>query len=195
MDFGLRGGQHAYRPYAASLPICVPTVEGLFPASFSFPSRLAVRLHLALPYGYLHRSRQDRFILLESAHAGHTGVSRQAWCAGETSRKSRMKESYREGLASHPDPESCGAGREAGREAETGAQAGRAIELRKRLLSSADAVKVCGRPHGRVRHRQSASGSAESKNLRACLETSCTGTRRSRRRRRREKPPAGKGKR
>ena len=74
MDFGLRGGQHAYRPYAASLPICVPTVEGLFPAAFSFPSRLPVRLHLAVPYGYLHRSRQDRFILLESAHAGHTGA-------------------------------------------------------------------------------------------------------------------------
>ena len=74
------------------------------------------------------------------------GVSPQPWCAGETSRKSRMKESYREGLASHPDPESCGAGRKAGREAETGAQAGRAMELRKRLLSSADAVKVCGRP-------------------------------------------------
>ncbi len=31
MDFGLRGGQHAYRPYAASLPICVPTVEVFVP--------------------------------------------------------------------------------------------------------------------------------------------------------------------
>ena len=106
-----------------------------------------------------------------------------------------MKESYREGLASHPDPESCVAGRKAGREARTGAQTGRAIELRKRQLSSADAVRSCGRQHGRDRHRKSAFGSAESKILSACLETSCVGTRRSRRRRRCEKPPAGKGKR
>ena len=106
-----------------------------------------------------------------------------------------MKESYREGLASHPDPESCVAGRKAGREARTGVRTGRATELRKRLLSSADAVKACGRPHGRDRHRKSVPGSAEAKNLRACLETSCVGTRRSRRCRRREKPPAGKGKR
>ncbi len=49
----------------------------LFPASFSFPPRLPVEFHLAVPYGYLHRSRQDRFILLESAHAGHTGARLQ----------------------------------------------------------------------------------------------------------------------
>ena len=108
------------------------------------------------------------------------GVRLQPWCAGETSKKSRMKESHREGLASHPDPESCVDGREAAREARTGVQTGRAIELRKRLLSSADAVKARGRPHGRDHHRKSASGSAESKNLCACLETSCAGTRRSR---------------
>ena len=41
------------------------------------------------------------------------GVRLQPWCAGETSKKSRMKESYREGLASHPDPESCRSGRKA----------------------------------------------------------------------------------
>ena len=35
-----------------------------------------------------------------------------------------MKESYREGPASHPDPESCVDGREAGGEALTGAHAG-----------------------------------------------------------------------
>ena len=49
----------------------------LFPASFSFPPRLPVEFHLAVPYGYLNRSRQDRFILLESAHAGHTGARLQ----------------------------------------------------------------------------------------------------------------------
>jgi hypothetical protein len=43
-----------------------------------------------------------------------------------------MKESHREGLASHPGPESCVVGREAEREARTGVQTGRAIELRKR---------------------------------------------------------------
>ena len=78
MDFGLRGGQHAYRPYAASLPVRVPTVKGLFPASFGLAARLAPRdFRSAVPYGYLHRSRQDRFILLESAHAGHTGARLQ----------------------------------------------------------------------------------------------------------------------
>jgi len=35
-----------------------------------------------------------------------------------------MKESHREGVASHPDPESCAASRKAGREALTGAHAG-----------------------------------------------------------------------
>jgi tryptophan synthase alpha subunit len=35
-----------------------------------------------------------------------------------------MKESYREGVAGHPDPESCVASRKAGREALTGAHAG-----------------------------------------------------------------------
>ena len=74
MDFGLHGGRHAYRPYAASLPVRVPTVKGLFPASFGLAARLAPHdFRSAVPYGYLHRSRQDRFILRESAHAGHTG--------------------------------------------------------------------------------------------------------------------------
>ena len=42
-----------------------------------------------------------------------------------------MKESHRKDLASHPDPESCmDRCREAAIEALTGAQAGRAIELR-----------------------------------------------------------------
>jgi len=36
-----------------------------------------------------------------------------------------MKESYRKGVATHPDPESCVASREAAIEALTGAHAGR----------------------------------------------------------------------
>ena len=39
MDFGLRGSQHANRPYAASLPICVPTVEGFVPRFLRLSSR------------------------------------------------------------------------------------------------------------------------------------------------------------
>ena len=42
-----------------------------------------------------------------------------------------MKESHREGVAPHPDPESCTGGREAAGEALTGVHAGRGIELRK----------------------------------------------------------------
>ncbi len=79
MDSGLRAGQHAYRPYAASLPVrvptVIPTVKVLFPASFGLTARLTPRdFRSAVPYGYLHRSWLDRFILLESAHAGHTGA-------------------------------------------------------------------------------------------------------------------------
>jgi len=65
MDMGLRGGQHAYRPYAASLPVRVPTVEDLFPASFSFPSTVArrvgpcgsLRLPPSVPTGSFHPAR------------------------------------------------------------------------------------------------------------------------------------------
>jgi len=38
-----------------------------------------------------------------------------------------MKESYRKGVANHPDPESCMASREAAIEALTGAHAGRVL--------------------------------------------------------------------
>ena len=38
-----------------------------------------------------------------------------------------MKEPYRKGLASHPDPESCAGGREVSGEALTGAHAGQVL--------------------------------------------------------------------
>ena len=38
-----------------------------------------------------------------------------------------MKESYRKGVANHPDPESCVTNRKAAREALAGAQAGRVL--------------------------------------------------------------------
>ena len=68
MTFGLRCSEPARRPHPASLPVCVPAVESLLRASFSFTSRL----RLALRYGYRHRFRLAPFIQLDSAHAGHT---------------------------------------------------------------------------------------------------------------------------
>ena len=59
MDFGLRGGQHAYRPYAASLPICVPTVEGLFPAAFGFWPCGSLRLPPSVPVSMLQLTRKQ----------------------------------------------------------------------------------------------------------------------------------------
>ena len=66
-----------------------------------------------------------------------------------------MKESYRKGPASHPDPESCGSGRKASAEALTGAHAGQpsSCEIRQSgmptLLSEAEGhteVGVRGEP-------------------------------------------------
>ena len=60
-----------------------------------------------------------------------------------------MKESYGEGLATHTDPESCGAAREGGVEALTGARAGRVFSRERTFLRGADAVRRSGRPHRR----------------------------------------------
>jgi len=45
----------------------------------------------------------------------------------ETSMEVRMQESYREGPASHPDPESCGGDRKGTPEASTGVHAGKVL--------------------------------------------------------------------
>jgi hypothetical protein len=74
MTFGLRCSQPACRPYPASLPVRVPAVESLLPASFRFTSRLCV----AVRYGCRHRLRLAPFIQLDSAHAGHTGAGNLA---------------------------------------------------------------------------------------------------------------------
>ena len=58
-----------------------------------------------------------------------------------------MKESDGEGLATHTDPESCGAAREDRVEALTGARAGRVFSRERRFLRSADAVRRSGRLH------------------------------------------------
>ena len=65
-----------------------------------------------------------------------------------------MKESYGEGLATHTDPESCGAVREGGVEALTGARAGRVFSRERNFLRGADAVRRCGRPHPWHRYRE-----------------------------------------
>ena len=66
-----------------------------------------------------------------------------------------MKESHRKGIASHPDPESCGSGRKASAEALTGAHAGQpsSCEIRSfgvpMLLSEAEGhteIGVIGEP-------------------------------------------------
>ena len=61
MTSGLRCSGPACRPHPASLPVCIPTVEGLPAASSSFTSRLrlAVRLRLpsSVPIGSFHPIR------------------------------------------------------------------------------------------------------------------------------------------
>ena len=65
-----------------------------------------------------------------------------------------MKESYGEGLATHADPESCGAAQEGGVEALTGARAGRVCRRESTSLRGADAVRRSGRPHPAYRYRE-----------------------------------------
>ena len=70
-----------------------------------------------------------------------------------------MKESYGEGLATHTDPESCGAACEGSVEALTGVRAGRVLSRESNLchradLRGADAVEVRGMPHPEHRYRE-----------------------------------------
>jgi hypothetical protein len=78
-----------------------------------------------------------------------------------------MKESYGEGLATHADPESCGATCEGGVEALTGARAGRVFSRERNSLRGADAVRRSGRPHSTRRYREMRRDPARS-------ETPCT---------------------
>jgi len=52
-----------------------------------------------------------------------------------------MKESYRKGVAIHPDPESCGCRRKAAGEALAGAKAGRVLSCEIYHVRGADAVR------------------------------------------------------
>jgi len=91
-----------------------------------------------------------------------------------------MQESYREGIASHPDPESCGGVREGAAEASIGVNAGKVLsrEIRNSrgptLLSEAEGTNRAG-------DSASPSGTRRGRRPFACVETPCVGTRRSQR--------------
>lgn len=76
-----------------------------------------------------------------------------------------MKESHGEGLATHADPESCGAAREGGVEALTGARAGRVLSRERDILRGADAVGESGRHHPARRYRETRRSPARSETL------------------------------
>jgi len=97
-----------------------------------------------------------------------------------------MKESYGEGVATHTDPESCGAACKDRVEALTGVRAGRVISRERTFLRDADAVEVSGRPHQGHRNREMPLGPARS-------ETPCTYGRTSRGSREVPCPPAADG--
>jgi hypothetical protein len=78
-----------------------------------------------------------------------------------------MKKSYGKGLATHIDPESCGAAREGGVEALTGESTGRVFSRVRNSLRDADAVRRSGRPHRVHRYREVCQSPARS-------ETPCT---------------------
>ena len=87
-----------------------------------------------------------------------------------------MKESHGEGVATHTDPESCGAACKGSVEALTGARAGRVLSRERQTtgagsplqsLRDADAVSPSGRLHLVHRYREMLQGPARS-------ETPCT---------------------
>jgi hypothetical protein len=72
-----------------------------------------------------------------------------------------MKEWNRKRVVNHPDPESCGtptARRSRSADRGTGRLG---MELRKRLIPSADAVRPCGRQHHRDRQHEGAVGNRD----------------------------------
>src|SRR5260221_4172123 len=74
-----------------------------------------------------------------------------------------MKESYREGLASHPGPEPCEGSRNAALEALDRGICRLGIELRKSRCREADGVRPPGRPQRDARQMRVRRGPAESK--------------------------------
>jgi hypothetical protein len=98
-----------------------------------------------------------------------------------------MQESYRNGAASHSDPESCvGNRRKAAIEALTGAHAGRVLSCDIRHHQGADGVRM---PEGNILRDAKASceGALRSRRPRACMETP-----RARTGRPKSRPPCGR---
>jgi hypothetical protein len=83
-----------------------------------------------------------------------------------------MKESYDEGVATHTDPESCGASCEGGVEALTGARAGRVFSRERHFSRCADAVRRSGRSHLARRYRETRRDPARSETPSAYGDTS-----------------------
>lgn len=83
-----------------------------------------------------------------------------------------MEESYREGIASHSGPESCGGAREGTVEALTGAWMGQVLSREtyapagnRWAFWGADAVEACGRQHCGRRKREAFMDPARSETL------------------------------
>ena len=74
-----------------------------------------------------------------------------------------MKESYREGVANHPDPEPCEGDRKGALEALDRGICRQGIELRNLGMREADVVGQNGRQQRGVRQREHAAFPAESK--------------------------------
>ena len=83
-----------------------------------------------------------------------------------------MEESYREGVANHPDPESCAGRREAPGEALTGAHTGR---LLSREIPQTRVPTPLAGAEGHIAERVSASSRRTRRGRRtlACVETPC----------------------
>src|ERR1700676_4620774 len=84
-----------------------------------------------------------------------------------------MKKSHESGLATHIDPESCGAAREGGIEALTGERAGRVFSRERYLLRDADALGERGRQHLVHRYREVCQSPARSETPCTYADTSC----------------------
>ena len=93
-----------------------------------------------------------------------------------------MKKSHECEVATHIDPESCGAVRKSGVEALTGERAGRVFSRVRQLLRDADAVRRSGRLHPLHRYREVQGSPARS-------ETPCTHVDTSRGNREIPRPP------
>src|ERR1700688_1213950 len=76
-----------------------------------------------------------------------------------------MQESHGEGVATHTDPESCGAARKGGAEALTGARAGQVLSRERPFLRGADAFRSGGRHYPAHRYREMRRDPARSETL------------------------------